>query len=196
MVTCPAMEAGETAQLLVQARGGSGAAMDALFQRCARKLLPVIRLRMGRALRAEMESQDILQAVLLKSFAKLPQVADPAALMGWLSRIAENEIRDRVDYQHRQRRDAARRLPIEEAAHVPAPVRLALSQVIADEAMARVERALEDLPDAQREVVILRKLEELTFPEIAARLGKSDDACRMLFARAMAALTLRLRKET
>ena len=68
-----------------------------------------------------------------------------------------------------------------------------MSQAILNEEAERLERALEALPDAQREVIILRKLEELTFPEIAARLGKSEDACRMMFARAMAALTLRLR---
>ena len=186
------MAAAETAQLFERAREGSSAALDALFQRCARKLLPLIRLRMGRALRADMESRDILQAVLLKSFGKLSQVQDPAAVMGWLSRIAENEIRDRADHLNRQRRDAAQRRPIEDAENVPAPVRLALSQVIANEAMERVERAMDDLPDAQREVVILRMLEELSFPEIAGRVGKRDDACRMLFARAMAALTLRL----
>jgi len=56
--------------------------------------------------------------------------------MAWMARIAENEIRDRADYQDRQRRDAARRVPLEEAAE--------------------------------------------------------EDACHMMFARAMAALTLKL----
>jgi DNA-directed RNA polymerase specialized sigma24 family protein len=41
-------------------------------------------------------------------------------------------------------------------------------------------------------VILLRKYEELSFPDISRRLGKSEDACRMLFARAMTALTLRL----
>ena len=39
---------------------------------------------------------------------------------------------------------------------------------------------------------LLRKFEELSFPEIARRLSKSEDACRMQFARAMTALTLAL----
>jgi RNA polymerase sigma factor (sigma-70 family) len=181
-----------TTQLFVKARDGSSGALDALYRRCAGKLLPLIRLRMGRALRAELESRDILQSVMLKSFQKLPQVQEPGALMGWLSKVAENEIRDRVDYLHRQQRDAAQRAPLEEAAKIPAPVRQALSLAIMNERLERVERALEALPAAQREVIILRKLEELTFPEIAARLAKSEDACRMQFARAMTALTLAL----
>jgi RNA polymerase sigma-70 factor (ECF subfamily) len=184
-----------TTRLFVQARDGSSGALDALYRRCAGKLLPLIRLRMGRALRAELESRDILQSVMLKSFQKLPQVQDPGALMGWLSKVAENEIRDRVDYLHRGQRDAARRAPIEDAAEVPAPVRQALSVAIMNEKLERLERALEALPDPQREIIILRKLEELTFPAIAARLGKSEDACRMQFARAMTALTLTLGRD-
>ena len=189
------MEPQETTRLFVAAREGSAQALDDLYRRCARKLLPLIRLRMGRSLRANLESRDILQVVLLKSFQKLSQVHDPAALMGWLSRIAENEIRDQADFQHRQQRDVARRAPIEAAADLPAPVRQALSQAIENEGSAQLERALEALPEAQREVIILRKLEELTFPEIASRIGKTEDASRMMFARAMTALTLKMQSE-
>jgi RNA polymerase sigma-70 factor (ECF subfamily) len=186
------MLAEETTRLFEDARRGSAGAVSAFYERCARKLLPLIRLRMGRALRAEMESRDILQAVLLKSFQRIAQVQDPAAVMSWLARIAENEIRDRADFRQRQRRDAALRVPIEAAADVPAPVRQALSLAIITDDTERLERALESLPEAQRELIVLRKLEELTFPELAARLGKSEDACRMAFARAMSALTLKM----
>ena len=68
--------------------------------------------------------------------------------------------------------------------------RSALSQVILNEEISRLEAALETLSPAHREIILLRKFEELTFPEIATRLGKSEDACRMLFARAMTSLTL------
>jgi RNA polymerase sigma factor (sigma-70 family) len=71
-------------------------------------------------------------------------------------------------------------------------VRSALSQVVLSEETARVERALESLEPAHREVILLRKYEELAFKEIASRMGRSEDACRMLLARAMAALTLAL----
>src|SRR5207244_3146517 len=99
---------------------------------CAGKLLPLIRLRLGPSLRTDVESRDILQSVLLKSFQKMGQFegAGGGSLMAWLARIAENEIRDRADYQGRQRRDAARRAPLDEAADIPAPVRSALSQAI------------------------------------------------------------------
>ena len=39
-------------------------------------------------------------------------------------------------------------------------------------------------------MIVMRAIEEREFTEIAERLGRSTDACRMLFARAMTALTL------
>ncbi len=188
------MERKETAALLAQAKAGSTTALDALYGRCAGKLLPLIRMRMGRSLRTELESRDILQAVLLKSFQRLAQFrgSERGSLIAWMARIAENEIRDRADYQGRARRDAARRAPLEEAEALPGPVRSALTQAILSEEFRRIERALEALPDGHREIILLRQFEELTFPEIAVRLDKSEDACRMMFARAMVALTLQL----
>ena len=55
-----------------------------------------------------------------------------------------------------------------------------------------LEAALDSLSDAHRQIILLRKFEELSFREISDRLGKSEDACRMLLARAMTALTLKL----
>lgn len=186
------MPLADTRALYEQARRGSEDDVNAFYERCARKLLPLIRLRLGRSLRREMESRDILQAVLCKSLGRLDNVRDPGAVMAWLARIAENEIRDQADFYKRQRRDASMRAPIEAAADVPAPVRHALSQAIVSKETERLEAALEELAEAQREVIVLRKLEELTFAEIAQRLGKSEDACRMAFSRAMAALTMKL----
>jgi RNA polymerase sigma-70 factor (ECF subfamily) len=76
---------------------------------------------------------------------------------------------------------------------VAARVRSALSEAVVNEEAERLGAALETLEPDHREVIVLRKLEELSFKEVAARMGRSEDACRMLLARAMVALTLRLR---
>ena len=183
-----------TNELLRRAQAGSPEAVNALYERCAGRVLAYVRLRLGRELRARLESRDILQATLVKSFERLPQLQgeDTRSLMGWLARIADNEIRDRADYYQRQRREAARELPLEDDAPVAALTRSALSRVILDQQAEQLEAALESLSAAHREVILLRKFEELSFPEIARRLGKREDACRMLLARAMTALTLRM----
>jgi RNA polymerase sigma-70 factor, ECF subfamily len=182
----------QTRDLFEQARRGRAEDLDAFYERCGRKLLPIIRLRLGRTLRRDVESRDILQSVLCKSVEKLETVKDPGAVMSWLAKMADNEIRDLADFHQRQMRDSARRAPIDDAAAVPAPVRQALSRVIINEEAARVEAALESLTPAQRELIILRKLEELTFPQMAKRLNSTEDACRVGFSRAMAALLVKL----
>jgi RNA polymerase sigma-70 factor (ECF subfamily) len=181
-----------------EALAGSREALERVYERSAPRLLAFIRLRMGRTLRAKMESRDILQATLMKSFQRLDDFkgSDTQSLGAWLARIAEREIADRVDFHLRQRRDAAREEPLDveateaTGAAVPAPVRSALTQAILDEKARHLEAAMDSLSDAHREIILLRKFEELSFPEIARRLGKSGDACRMLLARAMVALTL------
>jgi RNA polymerase sigma-70 factor (ECF subfamily) len=161
-----------------------------VYERSAPRLLAFIRLRMGRTLRSKMESRDILQAALMKSFQHLEDFkgSDTQSLGAWLARIAEREIADRVDFHQRQRRDAAREEPLDDG--VPAPVKSALTQAILDEKARQLEAAMDTLSDAHREIILLRKFEELSFGEIARRVGKSEDACRMLLARAMVALTL------
>ena len=71
-----------------------------------------------------------------------------------------------------------------------ARVRSATSRLALNEELARLERALEALAPDQREVIVLRKLHELSFAEVAMRMGRSAAACRMLFTRAMTSLVL------
>jgi RNA polymerase sigma-70 factor (subfamily 1) len=181
-------------ELLQQARAGSPDALNLLYERCSGRLLAYIRLRLGRELRARLESRDILQATMIKSLRHLGELkgTETRSFMAWLARIAEHEIRDCADYHHRQRRDAARDLPIDEEAPLAAVTRSALSRVILDEQAQRLERAIDSLTPTHRDVILMRKFEELPFAEIARRMGKTEDACRMLLARAMTALTLKL----
>jgi RNA polymerase sigma-70 factor (ECF subfamily) len=185
-----------TRELLERARQGSETALNDLFGRVAGRLLALIRLRLGQSLRSRLESRDILQATLLKAFLGLDRLKeeDSATLMAWLARIAENEIRDQADYHGRQRRDAARETPLVDvrSRRLVQQIRSQTSRLALDEEMRRLEQALEAVAPHYREIIILRKYEELEFAAIGERLGKSADACRMLYARAMAAVTLQL----
>jgi RNA polymerase sigma-70 factor (ECF subfamily) len=189
----------DSGELLEQARAGSREALGRLFERSAGKLLALIRLRLGPRLRGQLESRDILQSCLLRASERLGQFhgSGSSSFMGWLARIAENEIRDQASYHARRKRDAARSVPLEEEAErLPAELRSALSTLALDERMQRLEQALETLEERHREIIVLRRLEELPYSEIALRLGSTPDACRMLYARAMAALTLRMQEQS
>jgi RNA polymerase sigma-70 factor (ECF subfamily) len=193
------MDRASSTAVLREALAGSDAALDTLYERFAPRLLSFIRLKMGRSLRSRLESRDILQATFLKSFQRMDgfEGEDGRSLLGWLMRIAEHEIRDRADFHHRQRRDLKQEEDLGgDAERLAARSRSALSRLILDERAERLETALESLTDAQRQVILLRAFEELSFPEVAQTLGKSEDACRMQYARAMTALTLTLAKSS
>lgn len=188
----------EASAVLRAAGEGSSEALDRLFRQVCPKLLRIIRLRLGPSLRRRLESQDILQATLLKAFERFDQFegSGSGSLIGWMAAIARNEIRDQADFHQRKRRDLGVQesvdgLPVELAAEI----RSAVSLLHLQEQEARLERALESLQDDHREVIVLRKLEELSFAEIGERMGRSPDACRMLLARAMGALA-RAKEET
>jgi RNA polymerase sigma-70 factor (ECF subfamily) len=187
-----------SAALLDEARAGSPEAWETLFERHAPRLLTLIRIRMGPAVRARMESRDVLQATLVKAVRGVGAFRGKTrdAFVAWLARIAANEVCDQADHLGRRRRDAAAEVPLGEvpSARLVRSIRSQTSRIVWDERRERLERALELLSPEHREVIVLRKLEELPFARIAARLGRSPDACRMLLARAMTSLTLALKE--
>jgi RNA polymerase sigma-70 factor (ECF subfamily) len=186
----------ESSILLREAREGSNEALGRLFELCGDKLLALIRIRLGPTLRGEVESGDILQQTLLKAFQKIEQFegADRDTLMGWLATIAWNEIRDQADYYQRLRRDARLRAtwvtgfdPVARQLHTE------VSRLALQEESRQLVAAMDRLEEDHREVIVLRRYEELSFKEIGDRLERSPEAARKLFARAMTALTMEMR---
>jgi len=183
--------------LLLEARQGSEQALNRLFEQCGERLLGLIRLRMGAKLRLRMESGDLLNATLLRAFRSFDslEARNTPSLMAWLARIAQSEIRDQADRLNAQRRDAGKEVPFDSGcADLAARVRSQTSRLMLSESRLKLEHAIGQLSDEYREIVLLRQYEELGFKEIGTRLGKSPDACRMLLARAMTALTLKMRE--
>jgi RNA polymerase sigma-70 factor (ECF subfamily) len=157
----------------------------------------LIRLRLGPSLRERIESRDVLQATLLKALLHIDgfRGARRESLMAWLARIAQNEIRDAAEFHGRQRRQLGQTVALggaQEMDCLAADVRSETSRIALDERSARLLAAVEALAPEYREVILLRQLEELPFADVAARMGRSPDACRMLLARALAALTVSL----
>ena len=182
--------------LLRRAREGSRDALDTLLGDCGERLLAFIRLRLGPDLRSHLESGDVLQVTLMRAFQHIDQFEGDSRrnLAAWLASIAQNAIRDEADYIHRQCRDANRTVPLDQAKQaMAAEVRSEVSRLILKDETKRLEKAIESLDPIHREVILLRKYEELSFQEIGDRLGKTPDACRMLLARALTTLAERMR---
>ena len=186
----------ESSRLFAEARPGSREALSVVFERYGGRLHALIRLRLGPNLRRRLESRDIVQATLLKAFQGIDRFdgSGSRSLMAWLGTIAQCEICDQADFYRRKKRDAALDTTLDDDLDpIAEQVRSEVSRLQLKADGERLERALDELREAQREMILLRDFEELTFPEIGERLGKSAGACRKLYVRTLTELTVKLR---
>ena len=191
------MDRGRTTQLLHQAKMGDESALNELYQRIGARLLMLVRLRLGPSLREKVEPEDVAQEVLVKACSKIQAFEQDTSrsFFAWLAVIAGNTIRDLVDYHRQARRDMRRTVSTGKVSpDIAAKHRSALSRLILDERLQQLEQGLRSLNRRYREIIILRRLEEHSFKEIAAITGDSEDACRMRYTRALAVLTLNMKK--
>jgi len=123
----------------------------------------------------------------------------------WLSRIAENKLRDIFDEFHADKRDIRKEIPFKEQGRsaggdgwaILGPMKVSTPSVIMrkKEALDRLEKALDELKPEYKDVVVLKRIEGLSHAEIGERLGKSAKAVSMLLSRAMTALTIAYGKD-
>jgi len=161
------------AALVAAARGGDAGAFQALYQNYARMVHGIL---LARAPRDAVD--DLLQDVFLQAYRQLPRLRDAAAFGGWLAAIARNRVRDHF----RKFRETAE-LPLE----LSGPGNPA-AQAEAAAALAAVRQ----LPEAYRETLVLRLVEGMTGPEIAARTGLAPASVRVNLHRGMKLLRERL----
>ncbi len=124
-------------------------------------------------------AEDLVQDVFLFAFQKLNTLREPAAFAGWLATIARHRA---ADYFRREPR--AERLPEDLAACDSS-----------DEECAWVLGQIRALPEAYRETLLLRLVEGMSGPEIAARTGLTPDSVRVNLHRGMKQLREKLERE-
>ena len=66
---------------------------------------------------------------------------------------------------------------------------------MAQESRLLLEKSLQELPRGYREIILWRNQDRLTWPQIAKRLNRSQDAVRMLWNRAVQRLKKQLRQQ-
>jgi RNA polymerase sigma-70 factor (ECF subfamily) len=191
----------KTRQLVALAKEGDETALNQLCKVYGERVRWIVRLRMGEELRSKLESMDMVQDVLLSALKDLRdfRYQDEGDFLRWLSRIAENRLRDNVDKLHADKRDIRKEVRFDNygprtegrSFGERGPVDATTPSVIMSrkEELDELARAIEELKPEYKEVIILTKIEGLSYKEISNRLGKSDEAVRKLFTRAMAALT-------
>lgn len=169
------------------------AALGRLLAHYERRLLRIVRLRLGARLRSSLESGDIVQETFLRAVAAFDdfEPRGEAELLSWLARIAERAILAEVD----RRRAAKRAVEPQTLTDAPAARPGPGTQVAERERHEILENCIAQLPEAQREVVIWRDYLGASWEEVARALDRpSPDAARMLHAKALITLGKLMRR--
>jgi len=127
------------------------------------------------------EVDDLVQDVFLVAFRKVRMLRDYNAFGGWIAMIARNRAHD-----FHRRSKKTEELPQDIAAE---------SQTEAGTDAQRILGTVQALPDAYRETLVLRLVEGMTGPEIAARTGLTPASVRVNLHRGMKLLRERLGME-
>ncbi len=187
-------------RLLGLARAGDAAALGELLQTYHPYLALLARLQIGRRLQGKVDAADLVQDTFLeagRNFTRFRGETE-AEFTAWLRRALAANVADLVRrYLGTRRRDV--RLEHELANELDHSSRALDGGLVAGrntpsrEAVRREQgvllaEALEKLPDDYREVIVLRHLEGLRFPDVALRMGRSLDSVKNLWARALGRL--------
>lgn len=188
----------ETQELLAQAEGGRSEAVNQLMERHRESLRRLVGLRMDRALSQRVDASDIVQEVLLEASQRMTDyLVDPRLPFHlWLRQLAKDQLID----THRRHRLAQRRSLDREQSlvsndpeksspdfagqlqdHELTPAAAALRK----EFQSRFYLALEQLEEDDRELILMRHVEQLSNSEVSQALGLSQPAAGMRHLRAL-----------
>lgn len=164
--------------LVVAYANGDAAAARALTTR----LTPRAFAHAARLLGDRAEAEDVAQEAMLRLWRIAPDWRQgEAKVTTWLYRVVANLCTDRL-------RRGGRSMPMEAAADPPDPAAQAADRLIDRDRAQALETALMALPERQRQAVVLRHLDGLANPDIAAVMDISVEAVESLTARGKRAL--------
>ncbi len=148
-------------------------AVERLFERHADEIYQYVRLTLGDAIEAE----DLVQDIFLDALRSWPTFQGRSAERTWLWAIARYKLVDRL-------RQRVRR-PMQPMVEMGGPRGTGLEDVAT---LVDLERSLQQLPTAQRQVFILRMVQDRPSSEAAELLGWSPVKVRVTLHRALKAL--------
>ena len=177
-------DTGEETGLLARVAAGESEAFRGLVDRHLPTVLAIAR----RMLRDDAEAEDVAQETMLRLWRNAAGLElGPNGVRPWLRRVASNLCIDRV----RARRNTT---VVEEVPEESAPP-TQLRHLAERELGARVDAALQALPERQRLAITLFHYEGMSQIEVGDVLGISDEAVESLLARARRALKVALKEE-
>jgi len=164
--------------LIRRARQRDSAAFGVLYERYADRVYRYIAYRTSNTAVAE----DLTSEVFLNAWRSIERYEDRGyAFSTWLLRLAHNEV---TDYYRTNHNDASLPETDIHSSSLPDPGQFVELQV---EQVALL-RALKQLPDEWRQIILLRFVEGTPFEDVAMIIGKTSGACRVIQHRALARL--------
>ena len=191
----------KTQELVALAKGGNDSALEQLCRIYGERVRRIIRLRIGSEIRPRLDSMDLVQDALISALGGLENFTykNEGDFLRWLARITQNELRDNLDKIYTDKRDIRKELRFESYGPTtsggfvlnPGPIEVTTPSVIMSkkEDLDKLEKAIDQLKHDYREVIVLAKIDGLSYKEIADKLGKSIDSVGHMLSRAMVALT-------
>lgn len=191
----------KTQELVILAKEGDDSALEQLCRIYGERVRRIIRLRMGKELRPKLDSMDLVQDALLSALGALGDFTykNEGDFLRWLSKITQNALRDNLDKLYTDKRDIRKEVRLENYepttgsgfVGTPGPIEATTPSVIMSrkEDLDKLENAIDKLKPEYRKVIVLAKIDGLSYKEIGDRLGKSIDSVGHLLSRAMVALT-------
>jgi RNA polymerase sigma-70 factor (ECF subfamily) len=178
-------------ELVRLAREGSAPALRALFERHESALKAFVERRLPAGLRRKVAPEDVLQEAYIVASARLAEFEDrgDGAFRAWLMRIAEFKLKEAVRaYLGTRKRADVREVsrggrPDTSAflGDSPSPSEVAQGNEMRDAAA----KAMKTLPPDYREILRLVQVEGLTLKLAAVRMGRSHEATKKLYGRAL-----------
>jgi RNA polymerase sigma-70 factor (ECF subfamily) len=156
-------------------------------------------LHLGRGVQANLDPSDIVQQTLLEAHRDRDQFRGRtgAEMAAWLRRLLACNLADAARAMGRAKRDVGRARSLEaelDASSTRLEAWLAADQsspserAERNEALLRLVNAVDRLPEANRQAVVMRHCQGLSLSEISARLGRSPAAVAGLLKRGLAEL--------
>jgi RNA polymerase sigma-70 factor (ECF subfamily) len=185
------------------ARSGQGLALGKLLEGYRSYLVLLARVRIDAQLQGKVSPSDVVQETFLEAHRGFGQFrgTTESELVAWLRKILASNLANQARrYRGTQRRDVRlERSLADEIDRSSQALERALAAQVSSPSQQAAKReqgvllatVLEQLPSEYREVIVLRHLEELSFPEVAHRMGKTEASVKNLWARALG----RLRRE-
>ena len=186
---------------LADARSGAADALGQALETCRAYLLLVAEKEMDPRLRAKGGASDLVQQTFLEAQQAFERFHGTSAdeLRAWLRRLLLNNVSNfRRHWQTTAKRQASREVPLGGGdSSAPGPTVIASGPTPSREMMAgeradAVRAALARLPEDYQTVLRLRYEDELPFEEVAHRMGRTSNAVRKLWSRAVERLQVEL----